>query len=301
MIVGSAARPEDRYPTRIDGKLERLPRLDPVLHGGAEAEGPLSREQLLEYEQRGFLFLPSMIPAGDIARFAEEQQRLLASEEVRQSEQSLTEPSSGDIRTIYAPQSLSDVIESLSRDQRLVSAARQILNDEVYLHQARVNLKPGFSGQDFYWHSDFETWHAEDGMEAMRALDCIILLEENTAYNAPLMLIPGSHQVFVQCEGYAPGEHYRMNLQKQEFGLPSREHLRALTDEHGIFTPLGPPGSVLFFDCNLIHGSNSNITPYPRSNAFFVYNSMKNQLGTPFAEEYERPWYMANREPEAIA
>jgi len=291
---------EDRYPTRVEGKLSRLPRLDPVLHGGLDAEGPLSKAQLEDFEEKGFLFMPPMFSEQEIAVYTEEQHRLLASEQVRQSEQSVTEPASGDIRTIYGPQSMSEVFETLYRDERLVRVARQILGSDVYLHQARVNFKPGFVGQDFYWHSDFETWHAEDGMKSMRALDCILLLEENMAYNAPLMLIPGSHKYFVQCEGYAPGEHYRMNLQKQEFGFPSREHLRSLTDKHGIFTPLGTPGSVLFFDCNLIHGSNSNITPYPRSNAFFVYNSVENALGPPFAMQHERPWYMAAREPEAI-
>jgi hypothetical protein len=48
----------------------------------------------------------------------------------------------------------------------VVGPARQLLGSDVYVHQSRVNFKPGFNGQDFYWHSDFETWHAEDGMPA---------------------------------------------------------------------------------------------------------------------------------------
>ncbi len=42
---------------------------------------------------------------------------------------------------------------------------------------------PGFTGSGFYWHSDFETWHAEDGMPSMRAVSCSIALTENFAYN----------------------------------------------------------------------------------------------------------------------
>src|SRR3546814_10756649 len=44
---------------------------------------------------------------------------------------------------------------------------------------SRLNYKPGFKGKEFYWHSDFETWHVEDGMPQMRALSMSILLAEN--------------------------------------------------------------------------------------------------------------------------
>lgn len=55
---------------------------------------------------------------------------------------------------------------------RLLNVARQILGSEVYIHQFRANMKPGFLGKEFYWHSDFETWHVEDGMPSMRAPMC---------------------------------------------------------------------------------------------------------------------------------
>lgn len=55
-------------------------------------------------------------------------------------------------------------------------AGRQILGSEVYIHQSRVNYKPGYGGTGFYWHSDFETWHSEDGMPRMRALSVSIAL-----------------------------------------------------------------------------------------------------------------------------
>ncbi|HAW29150.1 MAG TPA: ectoine hydroxylase, partial [Planctomycetaceae bacterium] len=50
------------------------------------------------------------------------------------------------------------------------------------------------------------------------------------------------------------------------------------------------------FDCNTMHGSNGNITPYPRSNLFFVYNSIWNQLANPFCNQKPRPEFIASRE-----
>ncbi|MGS0758648.1 phytanoyl-CoA dioxygenase family protein, partial [Roseateles sp. GG27B] len=79
---------------------------------------------------------------------------------------------------------------------------------------------------------------------------------------------------FISCEGKTPDDHYKQSLKKQEYGVPDPLLLRYLADMGGITSCKGRAGSVVFFDCNTMHGSNSNITPYPRSNVFFVYNSV---------------------------
>jgi ectoine hydroxylase len=63
----------------------------------------------------------------------------------------------------------------------------------------------------------------------------------------------------------------------------------------GIQAPTGPAGSVTFFECNLMHGSNSNITPLPRSNIFMVFNSVENTLVEPFCGLAPRPDFIARR------
>lgn len=291
---------EDKYPTRGDVPAPLQPRRDPVLHGGPTATGPLTPVQLQQYEEQGFIFLEGLIEGEELGILQEELARLLASEEIRQSELSITEPSSGAIRSIFAAQTVSTIFDQLARDMRLLYVARQLLDSEVYLHQTRVNFKPGFVGKEFYWHSDFETWHAEDGMPDMRAVSCSITLTDNNTLNGPLMLIPGSHSHFVPCMGRTPDEHYRMSLKRQEYGVPDEDTLQQLAQTSGIAAPTGPAGSVLFFDCNALHGSNGNITPYPRSNAFFVYNSVHNALQEPFAAEKPRPWFLANRDPAPL-
>jgi ectoine hydroxylase-related dioxygenase (phytanoyl-CoA dioxygenase family) len=55
-------------------------------------------------------------------------------------------------------------------------------------------------------------------------------------------------------------------------------------------------GSLIMFDCNTLHGSNGNITPFPRSNAFFVYNAVSNRVGNPFSGQAPRPGYICTRE-----
>lgn len=116
----------------------------------------------------------------------------------------------------------------------------------------------------------------------MRAVSCLIMLNDNTEFNGPLMVIPGSHRQYVVCGGATPEDNYRTSLLKQTIGVPSQEVISMLTLLNGGLQSIkGPAGSVLFFDCNLLHGSANNMSPFSRSNLFFVYNSLENALQQP--------------------
>ena len=69
-----------------------------------------------------------------------------------------------------------------------------------------------------------------------------------------------------------------------------------LANQGGIQAPKGPPGSLLLFECNTLHASNKNLSPWPRSNLFFVYNSVDNVPGKPFCGHEPRPHFLANRD-----
>lgn len=64
--------------------------------------------------------------------------------------------------------------------------------------------------------------------------------------------------------------------------MPDEQRLTELAHELGIVAPLGKPGTMIIFDCNVMHGSNGNITPFPRANVFLVYNALSNRLQAPF-------------------
>lgn len=288
---------EDVYPSRTREKSMIIPRQDPVVYTDkANPAGPLTAEQLEQYDTNGYLFFPSMFSMEEVATFREELESLRHSDDVRASEASITEPDSGEVRSIFDVTALSKVFFALSRDTRIVEMVRQLLGDDVYIHQSRVNLKPGFSGKEFNWHSDFETWHTEDGMPRMRAVSCSISLTENNEFNGPLMLVPGSHRTYISCAGETPEDNYKSSLKKQVYGVPDPTLLQGLVDHGGLVSAKGPAGSVLFFECNTMHGSNSNISPYPRSNVFMVYNSVSNRLVEPFAGTKPRPNYIACRD-----
>lgn len=288
---------EDLYPSRIEEKPRLLARKDPVVYTQPFAgTGPLDAERLALYEQNGYLNLKSFFSAEEVKALKDELGKLW--QEGRESERKevIREPQSQEVRSIFAVHRDNAVFRQLSQHPRLVAIIEQILGSDVYLHQSRINYKHGFTGKEFYWHSDFETWHVEDGMPRMRALSCSIALEENHHFNGPLLLIPGSHKQFVTCVGKTPDAHYEKSLRKQEYGVPDQASLQKLVERHGIDTAVGPAGTVTLFDCNVMHGSNGNISPYPRSNVFFVYNSVENRLVEPFSGQKPRPDYIATRD-----
>ena len=287
---------EDLYPSRIQDDVAFLERTDPVVYEGGPVSQRLTPEDLRQYENSGYLFAEGLLQAEEISSLTDEFRRLARAPDLRESEELITEPDSDEVRSIFRVHRLSQVFDWLARDTRILDVARQILGSEANLHQSRVNLKPGFHGKEFYWHSDFETWHVEDGMPRMRALSASIALTDNYPFNGPLMLIPGSHKTFVPCVGSTPKDHYRQSLKKQEYGVPDQVSLKRLADQGGIVAPTGPAGSVVFFDCNTMHGSNSNISPFARSNVFFVYNSVENSLSEPYCGLKPRPEHIAARE-----
>jgi ectoine hydroxylase len=200
------------------------------------------------------------------------------------------------VRSVFAVHRGTGPLARLVAERRIVDRARQLLGSDVSIHQSRVNLKPGLRGKEFYWHSDFETWHVEDGMPAMRALSCSVALTENTEFNGPLMVVPGSHRRYVSCVGATPERHYEQSLKRQEHGVPDPESLATLVAEGGIIAPKGGPGSIVLFDCNLMHASGVNLSPAARSNVFAVYNSVDNALVDPFSGQEPRPTYLAARD-----
>jgi ectoine hydroxylase len=291
---------EDLYPSRVQQQAPFQQRRDPVIYDGGPVVNRLAQVELEQYERNGYLFAEGLLQPEEISSFSDEFRRLAQASYLRDSPEVISESGSDEVRSIFRVHRLSQAFDWLARDTRILNVARQILGSEVYLHQSRVNLKPGFQGKEFYWHSDFETWHVEDGMPRMRALSASIALTDNYAFNGPLMLIPGSHKTFVPCVGDTPEDHYRQSLKKQEYGVPDRASLKRLADQGGIVAPTGPAGSVVFFDCNTMHGSNSNISPFARSNVFFVYNSVENALTQPFCGLKPRPEHIAARESSSV-
>ena len=298
MTVTVRSRTEDRYPSRVGATPQVIPRRDPVVYPGADA--PLDPDLVQSFEDDGFIVLAGLIPPASAAKLNRELDRLAADPSFRRRSECVVEAEADELRSVFAIHRIAGPLRAITRAPGLVSIARHVVGDDVYLHQTRAYLKAAFRGKEFYWHSDFETWHAEDGMPAPRAVSCSVLLTPNHPWNGPLLTIAGSHQWFVSCVGDTPEDHYEASLRRQEIGTPDDDSLRDLAERGRIAQMLGPVGTVVFFDSNLMHGSGSNITPDPRRNLFMVYNAASNALVEPFAAPSRRPEFVASRTFEPL-
>jgi ectoine hydroxylase len=290
----------DPYPTRFE--VASVPpaimrRRGPVIRGRAAelASATGIADAAERFDADGFLSLPSFFSPREAALWLDEARRLERWCQDTRPEEAFFERASGFLRSLFDPPRYSDQLAVLARHPRLTRIAAAIVGDEPYVHQSRLNYKPAYRGTGFYWHSDFETWHAEDGMPDMRAVSISIALRENNAFNGPLMLIAGSHRSFVPCIGATPDDHYRTSLISQRVGTPTPEMLDQCIAAGRLEMPTGPAGSVVVFDCNTLHASYNNLSPESRTNLFLVYNARSNALQAPFAARRCRPEFVAHR------
>jgi ectoine hydroxylase len=329
-VVQARERPPDLYPSRVQ-EPSLVPRLDPVTSSRARSVAPLLPHELDGFERSGVLVLRQVFAPEEVAVLRAHTEALrghyesLSYEALDQStdmrvitERGGTLASGGSpqpiLKSIWQihlpPEFAPHMRESgaITRrtvcDARLVGAARQILGEEVYVHQSRINYQVGYrdggtGGSGFLWHQDFEQWHCEDGMPRMRAVSMAVLLERAVPANGALMVMPGSHRHLVQAYGEPDAsEPYARGALSRGPRLPARL-LRDLADRHGIVHCTGEPGDVVLFDCNTLHGSHTNISPWGRSMLFAVYNAVSNvPAPVPYASARRRPEHIGSHDPQ---
>lgn len=240
----------------------------------------LSPQQLKDFDDNGYLFLPECFNADEIALLKQEAAQVLA-----QQRPEIWREKNGAPRTAFAAHTYNDACRTLASHPRLVEPLQQLFGEDVYVHQFKINAKAAFTGEVWQWHQDFPTWHADDGMPQPRAMNIAVFLDEVMPINGPLMLVPRSHK-----GGALKSEH---DLQTTSYPLWTLDQptVTELVQQNGIVTPTGKAGGVLMFHANLVHGSAGNITPYPRRIVYLTLNAVSNAITRP-----TRPEFIAHRD-----
>eukprot|EP00438_Fugacium_kawagutii_P003633 Skav224203 [mRNA] locus=scaffold939:767475:786201:- [translate_table: standard] len=203
---GNATPSDEPYKTRCE-RAEVGVRPDPVVWGSSQV--PLSEAQS-KSRQSSDTLLRSCACKKHLETLANQEQL-----KVTDNCRLVTEANSTVLRSIFAIHEERSPLGELSRAKCLLDCVQQILDDDIYVHQKLVNLQAPFKGTGFSWHSDFETWHAEDGMPRPRSLSSVVFLDQNAEYNGALMVIPGSHRSFLRCPGRQTNQNWEKSLQSQ--------------------------------------------------------------------------------------
>ena len=284
---------KDLYPSR--GNEEKIiKRVDNSVYSKEKiGKYSLDEKDLEAYEKDGFIIIPEVFSQKEIKKFAQELKLIELDEKLWKKEEFISEPNDNKLRTIFNQHLFSKVYKKLSKDPRILNKVMQILGSDVYIHHGRINVKRAYQGKSFPWHSDFETWHSEDGMPNCRCLSAWLMLSDNTEFNGPLYLIKESHKKFVSCQGVTPKDNYKKSLKKQEYGVPSINAIKELSKGDKLVSAIGKAGTLVLHDGNILHGSSDNISPNDRTNIFFVYNSVKNIPVKPFASKKPRAAFLS--------
>lgn len=272
-------------------------RREPVLWGNTPLENPEWEAICQDYARKGYAVIEDAIGTQALSNLKTLLEESVTRPGVDSDGTIVLEHDSKTVRSVFAIHESVHAVMATLHDTIVPPLVARILGGAAYVHQSRVNFKGPFDGEKFAWHSDFETWQQEDGMSAMRAVSCMVMLDNNFHCNGPLMVIPGSHYQYVGCPCSTPQDNHLTSLRRQVVGVPDEHAIRILAEMNGgIECLVAPAGSVILFDCNLLHASNENMSPYPRANIFLVFNSVENLLEQPAGGTLPRPEYIAHRE-----
>jgi ectoine hydroxylase len=233
----------------------------------------LTQAQRDRYERDGFLVLPGLFSPPEVAAMKEELRRIQGID----TDHLVRERSGGVAKTIYRVHeadgpTASPVFHAAARAPRLLQPARQILGDEeLYVYHTKCNLKAAIDGSVWQWHQDYGSWR-RDGVPAPDLTTALVMLDEPTEMSGCLYFIPGSHKV-----GNLEPEMDDRTTSYRLWVVP-KDKLVGIMERSPEPVPItGKPGTVVFFHCNVLHGSGHNLSRHDRWATYFVYNRVANR------------------------
>ena len=244
----------------------------------------LSGAQIAQFEERGYLLFRELLAADEVAVL----QRALPAVFARQGPEIVREEGTEQApRLVFGAHIYSEPFQRLSLLPRLLNPVKQLLGEEVYLHQSRINPQGFGSGAAWAWHQDYPPWHAIDGMREPNCIMAAVFIDDCTVAKSPLLIVPGSHR-----HGDLDSQPHEDTIGK-EYALQNmhRKDVARLADENGIEPLLGPAGSVCFVHCNIVHGSADNVSPWRRTIMYLIYNAVSNAC-----TGGERDWFHHHRD-----
>jgi ectoine hydroxylase-related dioxygenase (phytanoyl-CoA dioxygenase family) len=253
----------------------------------------ITDQQIQDYRRDGYLLLPALFSAEEIQAMKD----VLPDAFAEDSPARVMEKESGVVRSVYGSHRTHEIFGRMVRDPRLVVPAQRLLEDQVYVHQFKVNAKLAFRGEVWEWHQDYIFWRNEDGMPTSNVVTIALFLDEVNEFNGPLLFVPGSQRGGVieprARKESGEGESWKADVSAALSYTVQQDTLAELVSEGGIVAPKGPAGTVLFFDGNVVHGSAPNMSPFDRMLALVTYNAVSN---APTGGRKVRPEFLCSRD-----
>ena len=161
------------------------------------------------------------------------------------------------LRRVNNPSEIDDMYMEVMRDSAMTDMVAALIGPDVKHHHCKINLKLPGTHTEVRFHQDFAyTPHTNDDI-----VTALLMLDDMTAENGCLMVVPGSHR----------GPMYSLFDGERFTGfIDSGEERKLREREEPI---LGRAGSVCLMHTRLAHGSAPNRSPSPRGLYICVYSA----------------------------
>jgi ectoine hydroxylase len=236
----------------------------------------LSPERLEEFQENGFLVIPDLFSATEVAALRSAMDRVFSEE----NPANIREKKSGVVRTAMGLHLRDETFARLVRHPRLVRPAQQIAGPNLYVQQVKINVKAAFDGELWQWHQDFSTHHEDDGNPEPLALNLHVFLDDVTEFNGPLYFFKGSHKF-----GSVATRHDTVST-SYPLWVVEEEKVREISETCPLVSATGKAGTALIFGDCLVHGSPANISPTNRSIFSLILNPAHNAYTKTIREDF---------------
>lgn len=246
----------------------------------------LTKEQLKEYDTKGFLAFPDLFTKEEVAALQKDAE-VLATPKRGHPDANVVEKDGSTLRAAWAPEIDSPACKAAYRLPRLLGRVKEIMGNDIYLYQSRLNYKRAFTGDVFQWHQDSQAWSV-DGVprHGHRDILSILIMLDDTFDEkcGPLQFLPGSHKL-----GVIP-PYYDTETTSYALHMVDDDTMSRMRKAYDTYTCFGPAGTVVIFAGTLIHGSSKNTSSQSRRNLYFAYNQLTNKPAGKSGRKHANNW-----------
>ena len=234
------------------------------------------------YKEQGYVVVPGLFPADEIARLGAIVDELLAgagrltaSDAHYDLEPSHT-ASAPRVRRLKDVRKLHSAFDELGRSDVVLNAVETLIGSNIRLSHpnVKINIKAAQYGSPVEWHQDWAAYpHTNDDL-----LSVGVPLDDCQAENGPLLVLPGSHRGPLYSHHNASGI-YCSTIDPARDPLPF----------HKAVPLIGKRGMATFHHARIVHGSALNTSSRPRRLLIYQYAAVDAWpiLGVPDLAAYD--------------
>jgi ectoine hydroxylase-related dioxygenase (phytanoyl-CoA dioxygenase family) len=223
----------------------------------------LTKAQRAAYERDGFIVVPDVFSATDIAElrattdeFERNAARVTANDDIFDLEDSHS-PAGPRVRRIKTPHLHHPAYHRASRNDTVVAILKELWGS-VRFDTGKLNMKSAGFGAPVEWHQDWAFYpHTNDDLAAVG-----IMLDDMTMANGPMLIVPGSHKGPIH-DHHGPDGRFCGAMDPAACDIDLSRALPCL----------GRAGSVTVHHVRAVHGSATNISGAARRFLLYQYRA----------------------------